>query len=212
MRITAVNKTKKGRFALFVDGEFAFSVDGETLVRFGLAPQTELDQARLEQIRREAEAQECKEYALRLLSARSYPRRELFYKLARRCGEEAALPVTDRMEELGLINDEDYARRYAHDLFRVKGYGARRVLCALCEKGVDRELAQAVVSELAPDEEDTVQAVAQLIERRYKRYLTDRRGTDKTVRALMRMGYDYADIRTAISRVSGQDVPYEDDA
>ena len=49
--LTAIEPTRKGRFALFADGEFLFSVDGETLARIGLREGDTLDGETLAQLR-----------------------------------------------------------------------------------------------------------------------------------------------------------------
>ncbi|MFA9380074.1 MAG: regulatory protein RecX [Acetanaerobacterium sp.] len=200
MRITAVNKTQKGRYAIFVDGEFQFSVDIETVLQYRLATPQDTDPQALEQIRIAAEQRYQKERALSLLGYKSYTKKALAERLARDGDESIAQEVADRMEELGLIDDEAYARRCASDLFSIKGYGARRVRYELARRGVPRELADEAVCELAPEGEETQNAILALIERKYERYLGDRKGIDKTVRALARLGYDYDDIRTAIAR------------
>ncbi len=209
MRITAVNKTKKGRFAVYVDGSFVFSVDAETFLTHRIAPNTETDPQTLEQIRLCSEERTLKERALKLLSHKSYTKRALCERLAQEGDEDTAAGIADRMEELGLINDEDYARRLCSDLFCVKGYGARRVLFELTRKGIDRELAEEIVGALAPEGEDTVDSLQELILRKYARNLGDRKGIDKTVRALARLGYDYDDIRAALSRCAEQDEAYD---
>ncbi len=209
MRITAVNKTKKGRLAVYVDGSFVFSVDAETLLTHRIAPNTDTDPQTLEQVRLSSEERAQKERALKLLSHKSYTKRALADKLAREGDEETAEKIADRMEELGLINDEDYAKRLCADLFHVKGYGARRVLFELTKRGIDRELAEETVAEHAPEGEDTLDSLEALILRKYARNLGDRKGIDKTVRALARLGYDYDDIRAALSRCAEQDEAYD---
>ena len=54
MKITDISVTKKGRYALFVDGEFLFSAEEEALVRSGLRPGMETDIQTLEALRRES--------------------------------------------------------------------------------------------------------------------------------------------------------------
>ena len=51
MKITDISVTKKGRYALFVDGEFLFSAEEEALVRSGLRPGMETDIQTLEALR-----------------------------------------------------------------------------------------------------------------------------------------------------------------
>lgn len=55
MIITAVEPTKKGRYSVFADGEFVFSVDDETLVLCGVKAGREVTVQQLEAIRQTAE-------------------------------------------------------------------------------------------------------------------------------------------------------------
>lgn len=50
-QITALKETKRGRMAVFFDGEFDFSVDDETLLRHDLKVGKRLDERPMEQLR-----------------------------------------------------------------------------------------------------------------------------------------------------------------
>ena len=50
-QITALKETKRGRMAVFFDGEFDFSVDDETLLRHDLKVGKRLDERAYEQLR-----------------------------------------------------------------------------------------------------------------------------------------------------------------
>ena len=67
MKITDISVTRKGRYALFVDGEFLFSAEEEALVRSGLSAGMETDNQALNAIRRESENIYGPEWALHLL-------------------------------------------------------------------------------------------------------------------------------------------------
>ena len=71
-RITALKETKRGRMAVFFDGEFDFSVDDETLLRHDLKVGKRLDERAYEQLREQTQYQKAKEKAFSLLSRRSY--------------------------------------------------------------------------------------------------------------------------------------------
>lgn len=64
MKITDISVTRKGRYALFMDGEFLFSAEEETLVRSGLSAGMETDIQALEALRRESEYIYGREWAL----------------------------------------------------------------------------------------------------------------------------------------------------
>ena len=99
------------------------------------------------------------------------------------------------MEELGLVNDEAFARSYASELFCRKGFAAMRVRQELLRKGIAREVAEAVIDELAPEPEH---ALRDLVERRYARQLSDEKDIRRTVAALGRLGYHYDEIRSVL--------------
>ena len=100
----------------------------------------------------------------------------------------------DRMEELGLVDDEDYARRLAQELAR-KGYAAPRTAQELARRGIDRDLARAAAQEAVSDPGESLRA---LIARKYARRLGDEKGRRQTVAALQRLGYRWDEIRSAL--------------
>ncbi|SDM65545.1 regulatory protein RecX [Acetanaerobacterium elongatum] len=206
MRITAVEKTKKGRYAVFLDNVFAFSADAETTALCHLTVGRELSEDDCEQVKRQAETKYLKERALRLLSFKSFSKAELVKRLAEYTddrSDDAALEVVERLEELGLINDKEYAARVARDYYARKGYGERRVMQELIRRGITRELAEEAAQANAPEAES---ALDKIIERRYAKYLTDPKGIRKTIQALARLGYPYDEIKAAISRYTDEDL------
>ena len=188
MKITDITVTKKGRFAVFVDGEFLFSAQEEALVRSGLRPGDETDIHALEELRRESE----------YIFGRAYSRSMLLQRLERYVDAEAAVRVADRLCELGLINDSYYASTYARDLFRLKGYSRQRIAQALRQKGIGREEIEEALAQF--EDEDVEEKLYALVTGRYLRYLGDEKGRQKAQNALLRMGYRYGEIHTALRR------------
>ena len=132
--ITEITVTKRGRFALFLDGEFAFSVDDETLAEEKLHPGLSLSQEEIQRIQEESSLRYAKKKALSLLAHKDYTvqmmiQRLLVYDMT----EETAEAATQRMVELGLINDRDYALRCSRDLVNLKRYAPYRVAQELAE-------------------------------------------------------------------------------
>ena len=136
MRVTGIETTKKGRYALMVDGEFAFSLHRDTfLLCPWLQKGAEVSPEWLETLRQEDELRSARERALDLLSAAEQTSGTLRQKLLRWYGEEAVEAAVLRMEELGLINDLDYGRRYAADAVNLRGWPRRRIAMELQKKG-----------------------------------------------------------------------------
>ena len=149
-----------------------------------------------------ADDKAARDKALRLLSARAYTSGGLAQKLRQDFGEEAAQKAIVRMKALGLIDDEDYARRYASDCVKLKGFSLRRIKYALMEKGVPGDIAETVILEM---DEDPARAITEIIHRKYARYLDSEKGLRKTVNALLRLGYGYSDIRAALQNMTEDD-------
>jgi len=146
-------------------------------------------------------------YAITLLSRRAYTEAGLYEKLEVRYGEEAAASAVARMTELGLLDDEDYARRYFSDLTGRKGMSKRRAAQELKRKGIDAGIIEAVTGE-TPD--DAQPMIARVIKRRYARYLDDEKGRRKTINALLRLGYGYGDIFAVLRNLEADENYYED--
>ena len=119
----------------------------------------------------------------------------MFDKLQKEVSAETSESVCERMEELGLINDENYARRLAHDLLYIKKLSERGALYKLMEKGISRDVCESVLDEF---EVDPTEQIVQLIEKKYKNKLQDEKDRRRTVAALQRMGYSWSDIKDAL--------------
>ena len=116
-------------------------------------------------------------------------------KIRRTASQEAAEKAADRLEEIGLIDDRDYARRYALELFQRKYFARKRVEYELIQKGIDPDFIEELLEELEPE---PVGQIGALVERKYLRALDDERGRRRTVAALQRLGYRWEDIRRAL--------------
>ena len=195
MLITAMEPRRGRRTALFLDGELAVTLDAETLLAHGWKIGREITDEELHEMIERSESRRAGEKALYLLEHRNHSKKELADKIARTPSRSAAQEAAEHMEELGLVNDEAFARSYASELFCRKGFAAMRVRQELLRKGIAREVAEAVIDELAPEPEH---ALRDLVERRYARQLSDEKDIRRTVAALGRLGYRYDEIRSVL--------------
>lgn len=199
MKITDISVTKKGRYAIFVDDEFLFSLHIDIFTQARLKVGDEVTVERLEELRSESELKITKERAIKLLSYKSYTTKGLKEKLERFTDEETAEEATSRMEDIGLLDDSDYAYRCARDLYSIKRYSRRRIIQELRQRGIPQELAEEATEQF--DEDDEVSNLEAVIKRKYMRYLNDEKGLTKTINALARLGYSYGDIKSAIRSI-----------
>lgn len=200
MTITQLQETKKGRFSVFADGQFLFSVHKDTfLLRPELAVGRRVTPETLEEIRLEDEELSCKEKALTLLEYSSHSAGRLAEKLRRFYPPETVDRVIGRLRELGLLDDLDYGRRLAADLLNLRGYSLGRVRQTLYQRRLDQETIQTVMEELA--DIDQVSPMVALVKKKYLPKLREPRGREKVAAALQRRGYQYDEIREALAQV-----------
>lgn len=196
MQITAIEPRKKGLSALYIDGEFAMKLDTEALLAHRFDVGREITDEQLHACVTESDTKRCKDKAMWLISYRDHSRRELLDKLKKDYPEPIAEAAVSRMEELGLINDESYARRYTADLVNLKHLGERGIRQKLYEKGIDRDLIDAILEECELDEEAQIRTV---IEKKYARNLGDEKVRRRAVAALQRMGFGWSVIKSVLN-------------
>lgn len=196
-QLTKLLPTKQGRMALFFDDEFAFSVDLETLAQFGLQKGMELSGDELHDLLEKTQYKKARDRAFKLLGYKSYTRWLLKQRLLQEdYPQEVVLDVLDRLEELGLINDLDYARRCSADLLHLKKYSLSRVRQELRCRGVE----EADIDEaLEQVDSDPLEQIRQVVEKKYRHGIGEEKGRRRAVSGLQRLGYSYSQIRQVLS-------------
>lgn len=205
MRITKLLPSQRiqGRWLCHLEDGTILRVTENEVACFGLYSGMELTEELREQLEEAVRRGEVKEKALRLLSGRPMSRKELVDKLTARprdkekepVPEELAEEAADRLEELGYLNDAEYARTVARH-YAAKGYGGRKLRDELWKRGVPREYWDQALEEV----QDPTDAMDAFIRRKLMGRTADRETLGKLSAALARRGYRWEDIRAALSR------------
>ena len=145
------------------------------------------------------------EYALKLLTARSYTARSLLRKLTQKGIEpEEARAVLERLESSGLVNDARFAEQFARGKVLMTGASKRRVVQDLRRKGIAQPVADEAIARVFADEE--VDPIANA-ERAARKKLAQMGQLEPLVLRrrlfgfLARRGYELDDIKKVVSRV-----------
>lgn len=194
-RITDYSKTKQGRFALFSEEGFLFSVDSETFVKYNIGVGSCFCSAELKQLQDASDLRRAKDKALTFLSLRTYASTELYAKLCRNFDEHTAAAAVGEMQRLELLDDEAFVRQRAAYL-QTQKKSRREIGMKLAQLGLDRQLIDEALRELPAEDTDTLDL---LIERRYAAKLAAGQ-RDKVAAALLRRGFSGAAVRQAICR------------
>ncbi|MDO4892187.1 MAG: RecX family transcriptional regulator [Eubacteriales bacterium] len=194
MKITDIRPRRKGLSAVYIDGEYALSLDTQTLLEHRIDIGREFDDEELHDLIESSNERRAKEKALWLISYRSHSKKELRDKISRTCDRQSAEKAVERMEELGLVNDRDYAERCAQTLIFTKHMSKRGAAMELRRKGIESEIIDEVLDDIEVDEREQIQAV---IERKYPK-IDDEKIRRRAVAALQRLGYGWENIKAVI--------------
>lgn len=194
MRITDLKQTKAGRVSVFIDGGFVSSIDATTFFEYGLRVNDEIDEERLNEMLSLSKRRKANGKAIDLLSYRDHSAFELKRKLLRTNGEEDADAAVERMKELGMVDDKQFAARYADELSNARLYGGMKVKQELIKKGLSREDVDAAMSTL-PDQRELIRT---LIEGKFSQYNTAE-SRDKLIRKLLSRGFAWDDVRAVVN-------------
>lgn len=148
--ITAIEiqKKNKNRYAIFIDGEFAFGIDAEVLVKYGLARGAVLTREKIDTILLADERKKAKNKALRLLSVRARSRKELYLRLQQAGFAEWLIEsVLADLERVKLIDDREFALSFSRSIVATKKCGELLIRRELQAKGIADEFIEAGIAE-----------------------------------------------------------------
>ncbi len=191
-------KPRRGRLVeLCFAGGSPVRMDKEICALSGLRIGQELSEEAVQTLCAQSDERRAWNKALWLLGQRAYASGELCEKLRRDTSPAAADRAVSRLAELGYLDDRDFAVRYADELFRKKGWAAKRVRDALVDKCIDKELADEVAEIRAPD--PRVQ-ISGLLKGKLGQTLLRDNGRDKAIAALRRSGFAWDDIKPCLAQ------------
>jgi regulatory protein len=140
----------------------------------------------------ESREEQARALCLRLLTARARTRSELAAALTKRGYPDAVSgEVLDRLAQVGLVDDEDFAEQWVRSRRVNAGKGKRALAAELRTKGIDDEVITATLADIDPRAERgrAEQLVADKL-RRERLTDDDAKLARRLVGMLARRGYD----------------------
>ncbi len=201
MVITELKPTRReGRVNVYIDGEYAFTVYADTVSEYDLFPENVFDESKKDEILEKDSERYAKAKAFDYLSRGA----STVLGMKRRLLEKK-IPVStvnktlDYLVENGFLNDAEYAENAVSFLHEIKRYGKSRIEQVLFEKGVPKDIAEEAVERYFADCErpDVLSELVGDIAAKYD--LSDRATKDKLIKKLLRQGFSYEEIKTALS-------------
>lgn len=148
---------------------------------------------------------DCHERALRLLSVRPRSRRELELRLLRAGFEAAEVSgELERLEAVGLVDDERFAREFAEHQLEVRHAGRRAVISGLAAKGIDRTTVERTLAQDSGDDRSRADDLARARAARLGT-LPPEKAYARLFAFLVRRGHDAETARSAARGALGVD-------
>lgn len=196
MKITSIKKQVKrsDRYSIFVDGKYSFSLSESELISSGVHNGQELDKAGLDKFKETSRLDKAYALVLKLVARRARSEKELRDYLRRKQqDEDSSQTILNKLSEIGMINDEDFAKRWVDSRRLLKPVSRRRLIMELRQKGISSEIIDKVLTE---DQTSDIDSLSDLIQR--KRRQLKYHDNTKLMQYLARQGFSYDDIKTAI--------------
>lgn len=195
MIVTAIKRQVKraGRVSVFIDGTYSFGLSDSALLESKLSVGQELSDREVKALKGAADNDKLYGNAMRYAAMRARSRWEIEQYLARKkCPPPLAVTILSKLSEIGLIDDDAFAKAWVQNRKLLKPTSRRTILQELRAKRVS----QAAIERVLADEiDDDSIALKQLIAKKRAHY-PDRQ---KFMQFLARRGFRYDDIKHALA-------------
>ena len=180
---------------MYLEGGDLLHVTESELLRFGLSIGLDIDDGTVIELQQSGARSETRVCAANMISARPLSRRELVKKLREKgAAESDAEAAADWLEEIGALNDADYASMLVRH-YGGMGYGEAKIRDELYRRGVKRELWEDALA-ASPDAQETI---ARVIAQKTKGRALDEKGRKRLSDLLLRRGFACRDVRAALT-------------
>lgn len=191
-----IQKRNKERINVFLDGQYAFAVDGMAAARLQKGQYLADDQ--IAQLQQEDERTKAYQAAIRYLGYRPRSRTEVQDYLQRKhFSDEVARLTIDRLLEEQYLDDVAFARFWLRERERFRPRGCRALRYELHQKGVADQVIDRALADV--DEYELAWAAAEAKLNRWRK-LDRETFTKKVTGFLSRRGFNYEVVRHTRNR------------
>ena len=195
MIITKISPAVKtaGRYNIFIDDIYSFSLDELQLVHSGFKKGQEISEEQLDEYKLESDFGKNYIRAVDLISRRFRSEREIRdYSFRKQWDQDITQKVVDRLYKFGYLNDERFAETFIRSRALMRNNSKRKMILELRKKGVDQDIIDRALN--SSDEYDEHVALKKMITKKRGSYDDER----KLIAYLARQGFRYDDIKDAL--------------
>lgn len=198
MKITSIKQQIKqtGRYSIYVEGKYAFSLSADALIDSKLTNGQELSENEVREHKQQSTDDKLYNLTLRYIAIRPRSKWEIKTYLERKNASPTLLTeILNKLSKIELINDQKFAQAYVSDRRLLRPTSRRKMILELRKKHVADEVIHKVVGDELGQSEDFT-ALKEIIER--KRTQTRYKDELKLMQYLSRQGFSYGDIKATL--------------
>jgi regulatory protein len=198
MKLTAIKPAAKipGRYLIFVDNEYSFSLSESALLESKLAAGQELSSHDISRFKQLSSDDKLFNRALALVAARTKTSWEVEVYLARKGASDKLIDnIIAKLTRIGLIDDEKYVQSFISNRKGLRPTSKRKLNAELRKKHISTSLIDQALSSYGTDNDALEAVISQKMKQaKYHDKL-------KLMQYLARQGFAYDDIKSALSLV-----------
>lgn len=199
--ITNIKPSPKNenRVSIFIDDEFAFSLDISQVVDFKLKVGKALEDSEIKKLKKASNFGKLYQRTLEWILFRPHSVRETRDYLKKKQFDKKEYGITDediekvivKLEEKNYLNDKNFAEYYIENRFQKKGISEKRLKLELSKKGINPEIIELAFGAVPRDETAEIKKVIAKKRRKYD--------DEKLIQYLVRQGFDYQLSKTLVA-------------
>lgn len=187
---------------IMIDGEYRITTDSDFWSEHYIKDGTDIDEEQWEELADSINYKKAINKCYDLLSRRDHSVKELRQKLLRTSDEKNCNRAIEKMLEYGYLDDEKYAQKLLNYLLQNKKMSRSFIRQEMYKRG----LSQDIISFVMQDTEiDNIPTIIDLINTKYRNKMQAENGREKVIQALMRRGFSYGDIKSAINLIENEE-------
>lgn len=169
--ITSIEKQKKpGRYSLYINDHYSFSVDEQVLIDFMLRKGQQISKELQDQLLAADRLQQAYQLALTYISYQLRSEREVRDRLSQEQISESQLEsIIDKLKRLSVVDDLAFAQSFVRTKASINRHGPQQIKMKLFQKGVDESTIDLALEEYGKDQQqDNARYWADKQKKKYK--------------------------------------------
>jgi len=206
MKITAIKQQVKrqGRYSIFVEGKYSFSLGETALLEQKLTLGQELDEFRIRELKKLSEDDKIYNAALNYLAIRMRSKWEIETYLTRKDASPALIEtILNKLSDINVLDDVKFAEAYIRDRRLLRPTSKRKLILELRKKRIATDVIQQAMADEDNSQDTELASLAEVISR--KRRQTRYQDNTKLMQYLAGQGFNYGDIKAVLEELEQQD-------